>query len=470
MEVGINALTFYTPNSYLPIELLAKHRDLEAEKLKAGLGLSKMAFPLKGEDAATMAAEALWKLLLQENLHPKDISKIYLGTESALDGAKPTMTYAIEMVETAGESIWGKRAFQNCDVVDLTFACIGATDALQNCVDYVRLYPEEKAIVIASDFAKYDLNSSGEYTQGAGAVAALISANPKILAFDPYWGVGMKSEHDFFKPKRSVSKSDLASYFNHSLVESNPSICGVDETCIDFTKESPVFDGQFSNQCYIDRMQEAYKHYREKSKTNEIPFEQWEAIIFHLPYAFHGKRVFVELLANEYISNGKKGVLEEAMNESYPDDLNAQKDFIKRFAKSTFYKNFLNNKLDVAAKASSEIGNMYTASIFMSLISYLFNEAQAGKNLQNKSIGFIAYGSGSKSKVFSAKIASSWKEQILKSELDKVLSTREELNFEDYILLHKKEPLSKEKKQGFVLKSIENEKENYKGARYYKHI
>ena len=68
-------------------------------------------------------------------------------------------------------------------MVDLTFACIGAVDALQTCVDYIRLHPTKKAIVIATDNAKYDLNSTGEYTQGAGAIAMLISANPKILAF-----------------------------------------------------------------------------------------------------------------------------------------------------------------------------------------------------------------------------------------------------------------------------------------------
>jgi hydroxymethylglutaryl-CoA synthase len=38
---------------------------------------------------------------------------------------------------------------------------------MQNCLDFIRLNPTKKAIV-ATDFAKYDLNSTGEYTQGAG--------------------------------------------------------------------------------------------------------------------------------------------------------------------------------------------------------------------------------------------------------------------------------------------------------------
>ena len=49
--------------------------------------------------------------------------------------------------------------------------------------------PEKKAIVIASDLAKYELESSGEYTQGAGSVAMLITSNPRIIAFKNTIGI-----------------------------------------------------------------------------------------------------------------------------------------------------------------------------------------------------------------------------------------------------------------------------------------
>jgi hydroxymethylglutaryl-CoA synthase len=45
-------------------------------------------------------------------------------------------------------------------VVDFTFACIAGVDAMQNCLDFIRLNPKKKTIV-ATDFAKYDLNSTG---------------------------------------------------------------------------------------------------------------------------------------------------------------------------------------------------------------------------------------------------------------------------------------------------------------------
>lgn len=49
-----------------------------------------MSLPDVHEDAATMAAEAIAELILRNDLDPRSIGRIYLGTESALDGAKPT--------------------------------------------------------------------------------------------------------------------------------------------------------------------------------------------------------------------------------------------------------------------------------------------------------------------------------------------------------------------------------------------
>lgn len=63
---------------------------------------------------------------------------------------------------------------------------------MQNCLDFIRLNPNKKAIVVTTDIAKYDLNSTGEYTQGAGALAMLITSNPKIIAFDQNWATNTK--------------------------------------------------------------------------------------------------------------------------------------------------------------------------------------------------------------------------------------------------------------------------------------
>ena len=212
-KVGIDSISFYVPNIYLSIEELSASRDLEFEKLNKGLGLNKMSIPDIDEDPATFAANALIDLIEKNNINLKSIGRIYMGTESALDSSKPTCTYATELVEKYFEPKYGKRCLKNCDVSDITFACIGGVDALQNSLDWVSNNHGRKAIVVCSDLSKYELNSTGEYTQGAGAVALLVSEDPSIISINNQWGVATKSEKDFFKPRRTFHKKELINDF-----------------------------------------------------------------------------------------------------------------------------------------------------------------------------------------------------------------------------------------------------------------
>ncbi|MCY1661106.1 hydroxymethylglutaryl-CoA synthase family protein [Chryseobacterium sp. SL1] len=438
MTFGIEAASYYVPSLYLEIKDLAEKRGIEPAKLEKGLGLHKMGFPDVHEDAATFAAEALLKLIKDYNINPKEISRIYLGTESALDAAKPTASYAMQMVEKVLEKEFGERVFRNCDVVDMTFACIGAVDALHNSLDFVRANPDKKAVVIASDCAKYELASSGEYTQGGGAVAVLISSKPDLIEIENNWGVATESVFDFFKPRRHFKKEDLT-----NAPESFPEKIEI------FTDE-PVFDGQYSNQCYQDRIREAYDHYKEIIGLNK-PYENWKYLIFHLPYAFHGKRVFTEIYS-----------LENGLSYETPEEQ-------KAVAKSEEYLQFINDKIEKSQRASSEIGNMYTASIFMALLSALQTSFNENEELAEHEIGFLGYGSGSKSKVFAGKVSENWKKVVKKWNLFESLKNRTAIDFETYEKLHRKQLQNSvnENYKGFGLKSIELENPVLKGARYY---
>ncbi|OCK53424.1 hydroxymethylglutaryl-CoA synthase [Chryseobacterium sp. CBo1] len=438
MGFGIEAASYYVPSLYLEIKDLAEKRGIEPAKLEKGLGLHKMGFPDVHEDAATFAAEALLKLIKDYNLNPKEISRIYLGTESAIDAAKPTASYAMQMAEKVLETEFGERGFKNCDVVDMTFACIGAVDALHNSLDFVRVNPEKKAIVIASDYAKYELASSGEYTQGGGAVALLVSAKPDLIEIENNWGVATESVFDFFKPRRHFKKEDL-----ENSPENFPDKIEI------FTDE-PVFDGQYSNQCYQDRIREAYNHYKEITKRDK-PYEDWKYLIFHLPYAFHGKRVFTEIYS-----------LENGLSFETPDDQ-------KTVAKSEDYLNFINNKIEKSQRASSEIGNMYTASIFMALLSAVQTSFNENEELAGNEIGFLGYGSGSKSKVFAGKVSENWKKVVEKWNLFENLKNRLAIDFDTYEKLHRKqlEYSVNPDYKGFGLQSVELENPVLKGARYY---
>lgn len=438
MSFGIEAASYYVPSLYLEIKDLAEERGIDPAKLEKGLGLHKMGFPDVHEDAATFAAEALLKLINDYQIHPKDISRIYLGTESALDAAKPTASYVMQMVEKVLEKELGARCFKNCDVVDMTFACVGAVDALHNSLDFVRVNPDKKAIVIASDYAKYELASSGEYTQGGGAVALLISSQPHLLEIENHWGVATESVFDFFKPRRHYKKEELIS-----------SPVSFPDKIEIFTDE-PVFDGQYSNQCYQDRIREAYQHYKEVSGKDK-PYEAWKYLIFHLPYAFHGKRVFTEIYS-----------LENGLSYETPDEQ-------KTVAKSENYLQFINNKIEKTQRASSEIGNMYTASVFMALLSVLQTSFNENEELAGEEIGFLGYGSGSKSKVFAGKVSRNWKNVVSKWDLFENLKSRTPIDFETYEKLHRKQldQSVNQNYKGFGLQSIELFNPVLKGARYY---
>ena len=452
MKTGIDAIAFDVAQLHLPIKTLANARNIEPEKLEKGLGLIKMTLPDVHQDTVVFGANALTKLVVDNQIDLNEIARIYVGTESAIDSSKPISSFLIALMEQK----FGEGILAECDVVDFTFACIGGVDALQNCLDFVRLNPTKKAIVVTTDFAKYDLNSTGEYTQGAGALAMLVTANPKIIAFENEWATSTKGVFDFFKPYRTISKEAITG--NNENKEWFANL----EAEIEIHKDQPVFDGQYSNQCYMDRTRNAYFAFKKLLNTTETLYTTWESIIMHLPYSFQGRRMLSEIYALDAVNPILKG------NESPADYQNK----LKEVSKSEEYRAFVNQKLQPAEIASSLIGNLYTGSIFMGFLSTLAHFAKTKKNISGKKFGFLAYGSGSKSKVFEGTIQADWELAVAKAQLFETLEQSHEIDFTTYEKLHKKEQKQSVKtpKSEWVLDRVENENPNLIGARYYKWI
>ena len=452
MKNGIDAIAFDVAKIHLPIKTLALARNIEPEKLEKGLGLLKMTFPDVHQDTVVFGANALTKLITENDINLSEIARIYVGTESAIDSSKPISSFLIALMEQK----FGENVLAECDVVDFTFACIGGVDALQNCLDFVKLNPTKKAIVVTTDFAKYDLNSGGEYTQGAGAVAMLITSNPRLIAFDNNWATSTKGVFDFFKPFRTISKEAITGSKNNDPWFENL------ETEIEIHKDQPVFDGQYSNQCYTDRTKAAYFSFKKLKNTSTTVYDSWTSIVMHLPYAFQGRRMLSEIYA---LDNSSKIVSGEESATEYQNKL-------KEISKSDAYKNFVNEKLMPAEIASSLIGNLYTGSIFMGLLSTLSYFYNNKKEISDSKFGFLAYGSGSKSKVFEGVIQPQWRDAVANVSLFDTLEKSFELDFKTYEKLHKKEQkLSvKTPKNEWILDRIENEIPNLIGARYYKWV
>jgi hydroxymethylglutaryl-CoA synthase len=452
MKTGIDAISFDVANIHLPIKTLAVARNIEPEKLEKGLGLIKMTLPDVRQDAVVFGANALTRLILDNKINPNEISRIYVGTESAIDSSKPISSYLINLMEQK----FGEDSLAECDVVDFTFACIGGVDALQNCIDFIKLNPAKKAIVVTTDFAKYDLNSTGEYTQGAGALAMLITSNPRIIAFDDHWATSTKGVFDFFKPYRTISKETITKNENNDPWFDNL------EAEIEIHKDQPVFDGQYSNQCYMDRTRNAYFSLKKLKNTSETLYNAWNNIIMHLPYSFQGRRMLSEIYA---LDSADKIISENIAPADYQTK-------IKEVGKSEEYKKFVTGKLQPAELASSLIGNLYTGSIFMGLLSTLAHYYDTKQEIAGTKFGFLAYGSGSKSKVFEGTIQPEWQSALENVKLFENLAESVEIDFNTYESLHKKEQKQsiRTPKQEWVLDRIEKEIPNLIGARYYKWI
>tara|TARA_B100000575_G_scaffold138026_1_gene110129 strand:+ start:3842 stop:5284 length:1443 start_codon:yes stop_codon:yes gene_type:complete len=475
-KVGIDSIAYYVPSLYVDIPELAVERDIVPDKLVKGLGLKKMTTPDYDEDSASIAANSLYRLIKENNINPKEVGRVYLGTESGVDASKPTSSYVVEILERVFAEDYGKRCFKNCDIVDLTFACAGAVDALQNCCDWVRNGQNRKAIVIASDIAKYELNSTGEYTQGAGAVSMLVCENPSILSFNGAWGVSTKGIGDFFKPRRLFKKTNIlieaAKLLNkeittneaESLLETTDSKFWSDSNdLIEVYKEEPIFEGQFSNESYRERVYEAIENFNHQNQRDIL--NEWENIIFHLPYAFHGRRMIINKWLDWIQDNGKSELIYSEVGHPKSND---KVEWLRKVSKSDSYLNFVNEKIAPGEKASSEIGNMYTASIFMSLLSALEYSYDEEKDITNKKIGFISYGSGSKAKIFEGTVEKNWSKKIGPIRLFDGLNKRKKISIDTYEKLHKRKITSNINNNDGIIKLNKISKDEFtEGLRNY---
>ena len=479
-DVGIDDIAIYFPKLYFDMKDFAEFRGADFNKLNKGLGLSAMAIPDAHEDTATMGANACTRLIDRNNVDPWQIGRIYLGTESALDGAKPTATYIMDMLEQRYVDEFGKDCFRNCDVVDLTFACIGAVDAMHNTLDWVARGGEEEdriGIVVFADNAKYDLGSSGEYTQGAGGGAILIRHKPRLLIIPDNWGVSTMPVHDFFKPRREVEmKTVVANVLDLAEEAGEPKKEGLVERILAILpksskkddimfeshtlkihKDTPVFDGQFSNRCYSESVKTAFIDFRAKAirsgryepENDQILTEQWSRIIVHLPYAFQGKRMFPDVFRHDrrHLPMWEK-IVAEIGTEPLPEHFGNTPEGIEEFekandayrrliSKTNEFKIFSEIRIEKTQRASSLIGNQYTGSIFLALMSSMESDLSEGVEMEGERVGLCGYGSGAKAKIFEGIVQQGWKEISNNFNLFERLDERTPLDKDVYERLHR---------------------------------
>lgn len=350
IKVGIDKINLYIPKNFVDLAKLARHRGIDPDKWTKGIGQNKMSVISSNEDIVSMGINASKNFLTDED--KKEITQIIFATESSFDYSKAAATYLQEYLNL-DEFVRSYEVKQ---------ACYSATAAIQIACDYVRLRPEKKVLIISSDISKYGAKSSGEVTQGAGSIAILISANPKILEVDKDSVSITLNEYDFWRPERE-------SY--------------------------PFVDSKFSVELYINVFK---KLVNKKLLYKRQEIEELEGILFHLPFSKMGKKALISL------------------------ENDIKDDKIKILFKK-WYRHYEHSK-----KLSQEIGNLYTGSLYLSLISSIVHD-----NIDNGSkIGFFSYGSGCVAELFTGKLVDGYKKNIDSEAIFDRIENRVEVSIEDY--------------------------------------
>ncbi|GAD85669.1 hydroxymethylglutaryl-CoA synthase [Nocardia asteroides] len=245
LPVGIHDLSFATTHYALDHAVLAERLGVDRDKFYLGIGQEKMSVAAADEDIVTIAAAAAAPIL--ERHGTDNIRTVLLATETGVDQSKAAALYLHSLIGLPNAA----------RVVELKQACYGGTAGLQFAAGLIARDPAQRVLVIAADIAKYDLDSPGEPTQGAAAVAMLVTANPAILQLDPQSGLYSADIMDFWRPN----------YRSAAIVDGKTSVNAyqkaAQEAWTDYRRQGGRDLGEFAAFCYHQPFTKmAYKAHR----------------------------------------------------------------------------------------------------------------------------------------------------------------------------------------------------------------
>ena len=402
-KIGIDDISFYLPSFYINNIDIYENRvkiDKElAERILKSINYteqSRFRIPYYHEDTVTMGAESCRELLRNNSFNLEDLSYFFCGTETSVDMSKSVSNYIMGLLQKDKISLPNSLlSFQT------QHACAGGTVAMFSALALLKNSenPTEKGIVIASDIAKYSLNSTAEITQGAGAVSILLSKSPSLFEVDlSKLGYYSFDVDDFFRPNYS---------------------------------ETPSVKGKYSVECYKKALCKSFENLAKKYNKNKLHlFNDCDYFVFHVPFVSMGKLAYSTLLSN--IFKDERIIKEQESKFLYPPEL------------------FIN----------AESGNTYNASIYMKLISLIYQEYKNGVNLASKKIAFFSYGSGNVMISAIVKVSENYKKVVSKWNLEEKLKLADKMNFLDYEIISK---INKHK----PFKLDKNKIKNLKQGSYY---
>lgn len=332
LQIGIQDLSLSTSHYVVSLAALAASNGTDPEKYRVGLGQDEFSFPAPDEDIITMGATAAKQIIDRQGAG--SIRTLLFATESGVDQSK-----------AAGVAVHRLLGLpSNVRIVEFKQACYSGTAALQAAIGIVSRNPEERVLVIMSDVARYRLDSPGEPTQGAGAVALLIAANPAMIAIEPATGIYSDDIDDFWRPNDSTTA---------------------------------VVDGAISVSAYLDALSGAWAELQQRGGPT---FAEIDRLLYHQPFTKMAKKAQSHLAA---LTGDDLSLL--LPSDAQPEQPSGETDSAPRhtgLAEGTLY--------------NRRLGNAYTASLYLGLASLLHHD----ETLEGARLGFFSYGSGSVSEFF----------------------------------------------------------------------
>ena len=353
-EVGIDALGVAVPTLVLDLETLARARGVEPAKYLDGLGTTRMGIAPVDEDTVTLAARAGKMALASTGVSPDAVGFLVVGTETAVDHSKPVASFVQGLLGI------GRR----CRVFETKHACYGGTAAMMMALEWLRSGSAngKKALVVCSDIARYGLHTAGEPTQGAGAVALLLSESPRLLTIDPSrTGYDARDVHDFWRPL--------------------------------YSKDAFV-DGHYSVKCYLDALEGAFLHFREKNP--EVKVDDFAALAYHVPYGKMARKAHRHL-------------------RTLAGDANPDASF--------------DAQVGASLTLPAQVGNIYTGSLYLALASTL---STSPRDLDGATLGLFSYGSGSCAEFFAGRVVPGAQARVRALGLTALLEARRTLKLDEY--------------------------------------
>ena len=445
-SIGISGLAAYVPPFRVWLEDWCDWTGNQWPKTREVVGRS---FRLRGPNQSvyTMAATAVMRLINQYDVDPTRVRFLGLGTESSTDNSAGAIIVK-GMVDRALEAQGKPPISRSCEVPEFKHACLGGVYGMKGALRQLALDGAGmQAIVVCADIAEYARGSSGEPTQGAGAVAMLLEENPQLAEVDLI---------------RSGAASDYRIMdFRKPMVR----FCGQDRSESHQVQDYPVFNGKYSATCYIDETLHALNDMYEKRGLNAANYlRSLKTVFMHRPYRrmpetgwavaylfalgdgnsedraelasyCYEAGIDPEALLAEMVSNPAVSSLahpEKLSFEAYPLTMAV----FRIFRAARRYRREILDKLALGSDTMLDLGNLYTAALPAWMAAGFEQAADEGLDLAGDEILTLGYGSGDAAEVIPIIISEGWREATASIQFSNAMQLAIDLNQQQYEALH----------------------------------